>query len=99
MELVNTEFQAWLSKQDFSGGEKDYKFIDKNGDVFQNVSMAAPDKPETRSHRPLIHPITDKLCPVPEKGWRCTDETMDNYLAKNLVIFGKNEKTFRSNSN
>ena len=93
LELVNTEFQAWLSKQDFSGGEKGYKFIDKNGDVFQSVSMAAPDKPETRSHRPLIHPITDKLCPVPEKGWRCTDETMDNYLAKDLVIFGKDEKT------
>ena len=93
LELVNTEFQAWLSKQDFSGGEKGYKFIDKNGDVFQSVSMAAPDKPETRSHRPLIHPITDKLCPVTEKGWRCTDETMDNYLAKDLVIFGKDEKT------
>lgn len=93
LELVNTEFQAWLSKQDFSGGEKGYKFIDKNGDVFQSVSMAAPDKPETRSHRKLIHPITGKSCPVPEKGWRCTDETMDNYLAKDLVIFGKDEKT------
>lgn len=93
LELVNKEFQAWLSKQDFSGGEKGYKFIDDNGDVYQSVSMAAPDKPETRSHRQLIHPTIGKPCPTPDKGWRCTDETMDNYLNKNLVIFGKDEKT------
>lgn len=93
LELVNVEFQSWLSKQDFSGGEKGYKFIDENGDVYQSVSMAAPDKPGTRSHRPLIHPLTKKECPVPSKGWRNTDSTMDFYLENNLVIFGKDEKT------
>lgn len=93
LELVNVEFQSWLSKQDFSGGEKGYKFIDEIGDVYQSVSMAAPDKPETRSHRPLIHPVTGNNCPVPSKGWRNTDSTMDFYLANNLVIFGKDENT------
>lgn len=93
LELVNSEFQSWLSKQDFSGGEKGYKFIDDNGDVYQSVSMAAPDKPETRSHRPLIHPTTNKPCPVPSKGWRNPDITMDKLLEKGLVLFGKDENT------
>lgn len=93
LELVNSEFQSWLSKQDFSGGEKAYQFIDEKGDVYQSVSMAAPDKPETRSHRPLTHPITNKYCPVPAKGWRNPDRTMDKLLAAGLIIFGKDENT------
>ena len=55
--------------------------------------MAAPDKPETRSHRPLIHPITGKPCPVPAKGWRFTDTRMDEILSQNRVEFGKDETT------
>jgi adenine-specific DNA-methyltransferase len=93
LELVNKEFQNWLNRQDFSGGEKAYKFIDELGRVYQSVSMAAPDKPETRSHRPLIHPITNKPCPVPAKGWRNPDTTMDNFLKENLILFGVNETT------
>lgn len=93
LELVNSEFQSWLSKQDFSGGEKAYQFIDEKGYVYQSVSMAAPDKPETRSHRPLIHPVTNKPCPVPAKGWRNPDKTMDRLLKDGLIIFGKDENT------
>jgi adenine-specific DNA-methyltransferase len=55
--------------------------------------MAAPDKHETRSHRPLTHPITNKYCPVPAKGWRNPDRTMDKLLAAGLIIFGKDENT------
>lgn len=93
LKLVNIEFQSWISKQDFSGGEKAYHFIDEIGNVYQSVSMAAPDKPETRSHRPLIHPITNKPCPVPAKGWRNPDKTMDKLLKEGLIIFGKDENT------
>ena len=91
LDLVNSEFQVWISNQDFSGGEKAYKFIDENGDVYRGVSMAAPDKPETRSHRPIIHPITKKPCPVPDKGWRNPDSTMDKLLERGLILFGENE--------
>lgn len=93
LETVNKEFAVWINSQDFSGGEKAYKFIDENGDVFQTVSMAAPDKPETRSHRPLIHPVTNKACPVPQKGWRFPDSTMDDMLKANQIIFGQDETT------
>jgi adenine-specific DNA-methyltransferase len=93
LEWVNQEFRLWIKKQDFSGGETAYNTIDEKGDVFQTVSMAAPDKPETRSHRALKHPVTQGECPVPQKGWRFPDTTMDEMLKSNQIIFGQDETT------
>lgn len=89
---ANYEYAQWINyNKDLSGGEKAYSNIDEYGNVYQAVSMAAPDKPETRSHTPLIHPVTGKETLVPEKGWRFTNETL-NYMAKEkLIIFGKDE--------
>ena len=92
-DAVRNEFAEWVKKSSFSNGEKAYCFIDDAGNVYQSVSMAAPDKPETRSHRPLIHPITQKPCPVPAKGWRSTDTRMDELLANGEIIFGEDETT------
>ena len=94
-ERVRSEYKEWIKKHktELSGGELAYSLIDENGLIYQPVSMAAPDKPETRSHRPLIHPITGKPCPVPAKGWRFTDKKMDEILALNMVEFGKDENT------
>lgn len=94
-EDVRSEYSKWLKGNagSFSGGELAYSLIDENGRIFQPVSMAAPDKPETRSHRPLIHPKTNKPCPVPAKGWRFIDSTMDDLLSRNKVAFGEDETT------
>lgn len=94
IESVNNSFKSWIKGQkEFSGGEKAYNEIDEKGRVFQSVSMAAPDKPETRSHRPLLHPFTKKPCPVPAKGWRYPDKTMDYLIEQEMVIFGKDENS------
>ena len=88
------KYREWLSQQDnLTGGEQAYNLLDKNGEIFQSVSMAAPDKPETRSHRPLVHPVTNKPCPVPAKGWRFKDEAMDRLLENDEIIFGVDETT------
>lgn len=94
-EKTHSEYKDWLKKHKelLTGGEKAYKSIDDNGDIYQAVSMAAPDKPETRSHRPLIHPITNKPCPVPAKGWRFKDEEMNNLLDRERIVFGEDENT------
>ncbi len=93
--LVNKEFQAWLAVQDFSGGEKAYKFIGKDGRPYQSVSMAWPNKEQAPKdyYIPLVHPVTKKKCPVPERGWRNPSSTMKDLLAKDLIIFGKDEST------
>lgn len=92
---VRSEYKDWIKKNSgiLSGGELAYSLIDENGLIYQPVSMAAPDRPETRSHRPLIHPKTGKPCPVPAKGWRFTDAKMDEILSLNKVEFGKDETT------
>lgn len=92
---VRDEYKEFLklNKNELTGGESAYSLVDDSGNIYQPVSMAAPDKPETRSHRPLIHPITGKPCPVPAKGWRFTDPTMDNLLAINKIEFGNDETT------
>ena len=92
---VRELYRKWLKerKSDLSGGELAYSLIDDNGDIYRPVSMAAPDKPETRSHRPLIHPDTNKPCPVPAKGWRFPDKSMDELLRRNEILFGPDENT------
>ena len=88
IELINKEFQAWLSKSNFSEGEKAYKYIDENGDVFQTVSMAWPNKktPGDEYFIPLKHPVNGKDCPVPEKGWRYPPSTFKEMLGKAPAI-------------
>ena len=91
--LINKEFQNWLSKQPFSGGEKAYKYIDETGRLYRGVSMAWPNKKKAPDDyfTPLIHPITQKPCPVPERGWRNPPSTMKDLLHQNLIIFGEDE--------
>ena len=92
---VREQYRQWVNERQnqLSGGESAYNQIDDKGDVYQSVSMAAPDRPETRSHRALIHPVTLKPCPVPAKGWRFTDKAMDELLHKGQVVFGADEST------
>lgn len=71
LEDANADFAAWIRVQnDFSGGEKAYNKIDSNGEVYRPVSMAWPNKKKAPDDYfvPLIHPVTHKPCPVPERG-------------------------------
>ena len=90
---VREAYRTWIKKHDgeLSGGEAAYQFIDGEGEIYQPVSMAAPDKPETRSHEPLIHPVTGKPCSVPAKGWRNPPATMKKLLNAGRILFGDDE--------
>lgn len=94
LELINKEFQNWLKRQNFSGGEKAYKYIDENGEVYRGVSMAWPNKNQAPDDYfiPLVHPITNKPCPIPQRGWRNSSATMKNLLEKKLILFGDTEQ-------
>ena len=80
--LVNKEFKSWLSRKDFSKGEKMYKYIDENGKVYRGVHMGWPNKEQAPDDYfiPLIHPVTGKPCPLPERGWRNPSATMQRLL-------------------
>jgi len=94
LDEVNNEFSNWINAQKaFSGGEKAYSKIDIDGNVYRPVSMAWPNKKQAPEEYfiPLIHPITKKECPIPERGWRNPPETMNDLLEKGLILFGKDE--------
>ena len=93
---INTDFSNWMKAQvDFSGGEKAYNRIDENGEPYQAVSMGWPNKKKAPDDYfvPLIHPVTGKPCPVPERGWRFPSKTMKDLLANNRILFGVDETT------
>lgn len=95
-EKSRNEFKKWSKNEsDLSGGERAYSLIDESGDVYRTVSMAWPNKQVAPDDYfvPLIHPITKKPCPLPERGWRNPSSTMRDLLDKNLIIFGADEST------
>lgn len=94
-EKARKEYKDWVNQQDLTGGEKAYNQIDDNGDVFRLVSMAWPNKKKAPEDYliPLIHPVTGKACPVPERGWRNPPATMQELLKTGSIIFGSDEKT------
>ena len=86
------EFSRWVaSNEDFSGGERSYRFIDDDGRIYQSVALIWPNpsKPSEKFFIPLIHPITNKPCPVPQRGWSRAPEKMQELLARNEIVFGK----------
>jgi len=95
LEICNKEFSDWIKNQEFSGGEIAYSKIDENGDVYQSVSMAWPNKKRAPDDYfiPLVHPRTKKECPIPERGWRFPSKSLKDLLEKNEIIFGKDENT------
>ncbi|MBD5199988.1 MAG: site-specific DNA-methyltransferase [Bacteroidales bacterium] len=82
IDLINKEFQNWLSASPFSKGEKAYKYISPTGRVFRSVSMAWPNKETAPDDYwiPLRHPETGEECPIPSKGWRNPSLTMNRLL-------------------
>lgn len=97
LEQCNNDFNEWIKskKTELSGGEAAYNKIDEDGNVYRPVSMAWPNKKKAPDEyfKPLIHPVTNKPCPVPERGWRNPPKTMTELLEKKQILFGKDETT------
>ena len=96
LEDINKDFADWMKSQnELSGGEKAYNKLDEKGEPYQAVSMAWPNKKKAPDDYfvPLIHPVTHKPCPVPDRGWRFPSATMKKMLEQNKVIFGIDETT------
>lgn len=95
-DVSRKHYREWLKKQnDLSGGEAAYSQIDDEGNVYRPVSMAWPNKKKAPDDYfvPLIHPVTGKVCPVPERGWRNPSSTMNELLDAGQILFGRDETT------
>lgn len=94
-EIAQKEYAAWINgNSELTGGEKAYRFLDNKGYVYRAVSLRAPEpRTDPKFHRPLIHPVTGKPCPVPPNGFSRTPETLQVMIERDEIIFGKNETT------
>ena len=96
LEQVNSDFSSWLSKQkSLSNGELAYNKIDKDGKLYQAVSMAWPNRNQAPNEYfiPLIHPVTGRECTLPARGWRNPPSTMQSLMQRGLILFGPDETT------
>lgn len=84
------EFFRALPENDPAYSSKHYNYVDDRGLFFADNSCA-PDRPESRCHKPLIHPITGKETAVPALGWRWKEDTLDTLVANGLIYFGDDE--------
>lgn len=83
-------FFSSLPENDPAYDSKHYNYVDERGLFFADNSCA-PDRPETRCHKPLIHPITGKPTAVPSTGWRWKEDTLDRMVADGRIYFGEDE--------
>ena len=87
------EFTEWISSYPgLTGGERAYCLIDDDGRVYRGVAMGAPEpRSDPKFHIPLIHPVTNKKCPVPPNGWSRAPETLQELIARGEILFGEDE--------
>ena len=92
-ESVRKKFSKCINSNDsLSGGAKAYKYIDDKGNVYQSVSLRAPEpRKDQKFHIPLMHPITGKPCPTPPNGFSRTPETLKVMMENNEILFGEDE--------
>jgi adenine-specific DNA-methyltransferase len=90
---VRKKFSKWINSNDLlSGGAKAYKYIDDKGNVYQSVSLRAPEpRKDKKFHIPLIHPLTGKPCPTPPNGFSRTPETLKTMMDNDGILFGEDE--------
>lgn len=90
---IEIEMKQWfnsLPENDPAYNSKHYCQVDSKGLFFADNSCA-PDRPETRCHKPLIHPITHKETAVPSLGWRWKESTLDKMVQDDIIYYGENE--------
>jgi adenine-specific DNA-methyltransferase len=92
---VRKEFSKWVSSnKDLTGGDKAYRFIDDGGQVYQSVSLRAPEpRIDEKFFKPLIHPMTKRPCAVPPNGFSRTPDTLKKMMDSGEILFGPDETT------
>ena len=92
---MNAELKAFykrLGENNPAYAHKHYSAIDDNG-IYFPADASAPDNPDSRCHKPLIHPLTKKPCAVPRLGWRYKEATLDKLYTEGKFHFGPDETT------
>ena len=89
IELIQVELRKWIkSNKEKLNGLTHYDNVDEKG-VFHDRDVA--NTSFGGYEYDVIHPITKKVCKIPEKGYRFPLETMEEMIKNNNILFGENE--------
>lgn len=87
---IQRKFKAFVKEHKESlGSLSRYNRVDERGPYVARRNLDNPGKPG--HFYDIIHPTTKKPCAKPLWGWRYTKATMDELLADDRIIFGKDE--------
>lgn len=88
---IQTELRVWIKENQASlKGFTHYDNVDDKG-VFHDGDIA--NTVQGGYKYDVIHPITGKICKIPEKGFRFSQDTMEEMLENDDIVFGEDETT------
>lgn len=88
---IQIELRAWIKKSgETLQGVSHYDNVDEKG-VFHDGDIANTVFGGYRYE--VIHPVTNKPCKIPEKGFRFAESTMREMIANDEIMFGADETT------
>ena len=91
IDIIQSELRAWIKKnRDELRGVTHYDNVDDKG-VFHDGDIA--NTVFGGYIYDVIHPVTGKVCKIPEKGFRFSESTMKQMLADDQIMFGVDETT------
>ena len=94
-EVAMNKLNKWLSqkleKEEITKGLASYRLIHPiTGRVFASNPSCAQDDNGSRCRKQLRHPITNNECPVPSKGWKWKEQTVNKMVDyENVIKFQK----------
>jgi adenine-specific DNA-methyltransferase len=83
---------ARANRDRFSGGLLAYQTVDERGRVFRGGPLDSPN-PRPNLMFEVLHPATGQPVPTPAKGWRVSRDVMDEMIAADQVVWGKDHTT------
>ena len=90
-DAIQLELRAWIKKNaDRLNGVTHYDNVDAKG-VFHDGDIANTVFGGYKYD--VIHPDTGKLCKIPDKGFRFSEQTMREMIANDDIMFGADETT------
>ena len=90
-EAIQAELRTWIKKNaDILEGVTHYDNVDSKG-VFHDGDIANTVFGGYKYD--VIHPVTGKVCKIPDKGFRFSEQTMREMIANNDIMFGTDETT------
>lgn len=73
-----------------------YTRIDDTYEIYRTTALDNPKNDEKRKYN-ILHPITNKNCVIPPRGWRYKEEDLKKKINNNEIYFGKDETTIPQN--